>query len=247
MSIAENIARVRENIDAAAREAGRTGADIVLVGASKMNDAAACREAVAAGIDALGENRVQEMVQKLKEHAYDGAPLHFIGHLQRNKVRQVVGHVSLIQSAGSVELLREIEKAAARWEETGNSEGAELENTGKIEKFIQPVLLEVNIGGEAAKSGFAPEELYAAAELALSLPHIRVDGLMTIPPADADRAANLRYFDKVRRLYIDIGGNLFHNRFKYLSMGMSGDYEDAVRAGATMVRVGTAIFGARNY
>ena len=256
MTIAENIAVVREKIDAAAREAGRTGADITLVGASKMNDAAACREAVAAGIDALGENRVQEMVQKLGEHAYDGAPLHFIGHLQRNKVRQVVGHVSLIQSAGSEALLREIEKAAARWEETlleqGPGTGAEsvgtgTESVGTGGSFVQPILLEVNIGGEAAKSGFAPENLYAAAELALTLPHIRVDGLMTIPPADADRAANLRYFDEVRRLYIDIGGNLFHNRLEYLSMGMSGDYEDAVRSGATMVRVGTAIFGARNY
>ena len=111
MSIRENLEAIRAEIDAAARETGRTGADITLVGASKMNDAAACREAVAAGIDALGENRVQEMVQKLEQHAYDGAPLHFIGHLQRNKVKQVVGHVALIQSVGSLELLDEIEKA----------------------------------------------------------------------------------------------------------------------------------------
>ena len=105
MTIAENIARIRANMAAAAREAGRDPKEILLVGASKMNDAAACREAVAAGIDALGENRVQEMVQKLEQHAYDGAPLHFIGHLQRNKVKQVVGHVALIQSVGSTELL----------------------------------------------------------------------------------------------------------------------------------------------
>ena len=91
MSIAENITHIRQEIDAAARETGRTGKDITLVGASKMNDAAACQEAIAAGIDALGENRVQEMTEKLKENAYDGAPLHFIGHLQRNKVKQVVG------------------------------------------------------------------------------------------------------------------------------------------------------------
>ena len=111
MTIAENIARIRANMAAAAREAGRDPKEILLVGASKMHDAAACREAVAAGIDALGENRVQEMVQKLEQHAYDGAPLHFIGHLQRNKVKQVVGHVALIQSVGSLELLDEIEKA----------------------------------------------------------------------------------------------------------------------------------------
>ena len=113
MSVAENIARVRANMAEAARKAGRKPEEILLVGASKMNDAAACREAIAAGIDALGENRVQEMVRKLAEHAYDGAPLHFIGHLQRNKVRQVVGQAALIQSVGSLELLAEIEKAAA--------------------------------------------------------------------------------------------------------------------------------------
>lgn len=229
MSIAENIARVRENIAAAAREAGRRPEEITLVGASKMNDAAACREAAAAGIDALGENRVQEMVKKLGEHAYDGVPLHFIGHLQRNKVKQVVGSAVLIQSVGSLELLDEIERIAARLE------------------LVQDVLLEVNVGGEAAKSGFAPEAVSAAAEAALSRSHVRVLGLMTIPPADAERERNMRYFEKTRTLYVDISERLFHNELKCLSMGMSGDYEDAIRAGATMVRVGTAIFGARNY
>ena len=199
------------------------------MGASKMNGADACREAIAAGIDALGENRVQEMVKKLSENAYDGAPLHFIGHLQRNKVRQVVGHVSLIQSVGSLPLLDEIEKTAARL------------------GLRQDILLEVNIGGEAAKSGFAPKDVSAAAEAALSREHVRVWGLMTIPPADADRESNMRCFQEVHRLYVDINENLFHNELKYLSMGMSGDYADAIRAGATMVRVGTAIFGARDY
>ena len=229
MSIAENIARVREEIAAAAKEAGRDPGEITLVGASKMNDAAACREAIAAGIDALGENRVQEMTQKLGENAYDGAPLHFIGHLQRNKVKQVVGHVSLIQSVGSLELLDEIEKVAA--------------NKG----LVQDILLEVNVGVEEAKSGFAPADTDAAAEAALSRSHVRVLGLMTIPPADADRDTNMRYFEEVRALYVDIDRKLFHNNFKYLSMGMSGDFADAIRCGANMVRVGTAIFGARNY
>ena len=229
MSIAENIARVREEMAAAAREAGRAPEEITLVGASKMNDAAACREAIAAGIDALGENRVQEMTQKLSENAYDGAPLHFIGHLQRNKVKQVVGHVSLIQSVGSLELLDEIEKVAA--------------NRG----LVQDILLEVNVGGEEAKSGFAPTGTEAAAEAALSRSHVRVLGLMTIPPADADRDTNMRYFEEVRALYVDIDRKLFHNELKYLSMGMSGDFADAIRCGANMVRVGTAIFGARHY
>ena len=229
MSIAENIARVRANIAAAAREAGRDPAEITLVGASKMNDAAACREAIAAGIDALGENRVQEMTAKLAEHAYDGAPLHFIGHLQRNKVNKVVGHVDLIQSVGSLELLDEIERVAA------------------ARDLVQDILLEVNIGREEAKSGFAPEEVLAGAEAAAARTHVRVQGLMTIPPADADREENLRYFQEVQALYVDMNTKLFHNELKYRSMGMSGDYEDAIRAGATMVRVGTAIFGARNY
>ena len=229
MSIAENIAQVRANIAAAAREAGRRPEEITLVGASKMNGAAACREAVAAGIDALGENRVQEMTAKLQEHAYDGAPLHFIGHLQRNKVRQVVGKAALIQSAGSLELLEEIEKTALRLE------------------TVQDVLLEVNIGEEAAKSGFVPAELLSGAEAALEKSHIRVLGLMTIPPAEAEREENLRSFDKVRALFLDMNEKLFHNSLQVLSMGMSGDYEDAVRAGATMVRVGTDIFGRRHY
>ena len=229
MSIAENIAQVRANIAAAAAEAGRPPEEILLVGASKMNGAAACREAIAAGIDALGENRVQEMTAKLAENAYAGAPLHFIGHLQRNKVRQVVGKAGLIQSVGSPELLDEIEKAAARLELT------------------QDILLEVNIGEEAAKSGFPPAELFRGAQAALEREHLRVLGLMTIPPADASREENLRYFDKVRALFIDINEKLFHNSLRYLSMGMSGDYEDAIRAGATMVRVGTAIFGSRHY
>ena len=229
MSIAENIAEIRAKIEAAAKEAGRDPKEITLVGASKMNDAAACKAAIAAGIDVLGENRVQEMTQKLSEDAYVGAPLHFIGHLQTNKVRQVVGKVDLIQSVDSVRLLDAIQKEAAR------------------QGICQDILLEVNIGGEDAKSGFAPEDIFAAAEQALTKEHVRVCGLMTIPPFDADRDTNIQYFKKVQALYVDINEKLFHNELKCLSMGMSGDYEDAIACGATMVRVGTAIFGARNY
>lgn len=229
MSIRENIERIRREIDQAARETGRTGADITLVGASKMNDAEACQEAIAAGIDVLGENRVQEMTAKLAQNAYDGAPLHFIGHLQRNKVKQVVGKAALIQSVGSEELLREIDRQA--------------EKLG----LVQDILLEVNIGGEAAKSGFAPAALADAAALAKTLPHVRVRGLMTIPPADASREENMVYFQKVHALYVDINEKMYDNKWEYISMGMSGDFADAIRCGSNMVRVGTAIFGARNY
>lgn len=229
MSIAENIARVRANIAAAAKEAGRDPSEITLVGASKMNDADACRQAIAAGIDVLGENREQEMTKKLAEHAYDGAPLHFIGHLQRNKVKNVVGKVAMIESVGSLELLSAIDKQAEKLD------------------IVQDILLEVNIGGEEAKSGFAPAQLEDAARAAQAMSHVRVRGLMTIPPADSDRDTNIRYFQEVRALYVDINEKLFHNELKCLSMGMSGDFEDAIRNGATMVRVGTAIFGARYY
>lgn len=229
MSIGENMAAIRARMARAALAAGRDPAEILLVGASKMNDAAACREAIAAGIDALGENRVQEMTAKLAENAYDGAPLHFIGHLQRNKVRQVVGRVALIQSVGSLELLAEIDRQAEKL------------------SLVQDVLLEVNIGGEESKSGFAPGVLYAAAETARTFSHVCVRGLMTIPPVEAEPHGNLPYFEKVAQLYVDISRNLYDNDFKYLSMGMSGDFEDAISAGATMVRVGSAIFGHRQY
>ena len=204
MTITEHIAAVRREMAEAARESGRSERDIFLVGASKMNDAAACQEAIAAGVDALGENRVQEMTAKLAQNAYDGAPLHFIGHLQRNKVRQVVGKAALIQSIGSEALLREVEKEAAR------------------QQLVQDILLEVNIGGEEAKSGFAP-------------------------PVETVPHGNLVYFEKMHRLYVDINGKIYDNKLEYISMGMSGDFADAIRAGSNMVRVGTAIFGARDY
>lgn len=227
--IKQNIAEIRAKIEAAAIEAGRDPKEITLVGASKMNDSDACRAAIAAGIDVLGENRVQEMTQKLSENAYDGAPLHFIGHLQRNKVKQVVGKVDLIQSIGSLSLLEAVDKEAEK------------------QGLVQDILLEVNIGEEEAKSGFFPADIEAAAAAAKELKNVRVRGLMTIPPFDATREENLAYFRRVRALFVDINEKMFHNELEHLSMGMSGDYEDAIRTGATMVRVGSAIFGARNY
>ena len=229
MTIAENIHAIRARMADAAQRAGRDPKEILLIGASKMNDAAACQAAIAAGIDALGENRVQEMAAKLQEHAYDGAPLHFIGHLQRNKARQVVGTAALIHSVSSLELLEEIGRLAER------------------QGLVQDVLLEVNIGGEQSKSGFAPDVLRGAAERAAAIPHVRVRGLMAIPPIQREPHGNLPFFAKVARLYVDIGRDLYDNKFDYLSMGMSDDFEDAIAAGATMVRVGSAIFGHRQY
>ena len=229
MTIADNIRSIRERMARAALAAGRKPEEVILVGASKMNGAAACREAIAAGIDALGENRVQEMRGKLEEGAYEGAPLHFIGHLQRNKVRQVVGAASLIHSVSSLELLEEIDRQA--------------EKRG----LVQGILLEVNMGGEESKSGFAPGEVRRAAERARTRRHVRPLGLMTIPPVLRESHGNLPFFQEVFRLYVDISENLYDNEFKYLSMGMSDDFEDAIAAGATLIRVGSAIFGQRQY
>ena len=228
-NIAENIRSVRERMDAAAAAAGRRGEEILLVGASKMNGADACRAAIAAGIDALGENRVQELLEKDAQGAYEGAPLHFIGSLQRNKVRQIVGRVDLIHSVSSLELLREIDRQADK------------------RGLVQPVLLEVNIGEEASKSGFSPHALFDAAAAARDFAHTEVQGLMAIPPVQQEEHGNLPYFQQVFALYIDINRKLYHNRLKYLSMGMSDDFEDAIAAGANVIRVGSAIFGPRNY
>jgi len=230
MGIAENIAEIRARMADAAARAGRDVSEITLLGASKMNDASACREAIAGGIDALGENRVQEMTRKMAEHAYDGRPLHFIGHLQKNKARQVVGKVELIHSIDSPELLSEVSRAA--------------EKAG----VVQNVLLEVNIGMEESKSGFEYGAVEAALDEAETLSGVRVCGLMAIPPISSESGANTPYFEKMRDLFVDISPRLLHNSNKiYLSMGMSDDFEDAIAAGSTLVRVGTAIFGRRNY
>ena len=229
MSIAENIAAVRARIAAAAESAGRKPGDILLVGASKMNDAAACRAAIAGGLTALGENRVQELLEKDAQGAYEGASLHFIGRLQRNKVKYLVGRVDLIESIDSLALLQEVQRLAGK------------------RGVIQDILLEVSAAGEESKGGLPMDAVVPAAEAALAMPNLRVRGLMTIPPVSADPRESLPYFEKVRALYVDINEKMFHNELEYLSMGMSGDFEEAIRAGATVVRVGTAIFGARNY
>ena len=230
MSIAENIAQIRANMDAAARAAGRDPKDILLCAASKMNDAARVREAVAGGVDCCGENRVQELTEKLPQGAYDGVPVHFIGHLQTNKVNKVVGKVDLIQSVDRLDLLDCINKAALRL------------------GIRQDILLEVNIGEEPQKGGFTVEE---AAQLAARMgeyPGVFLKGLMAIPPISEKKGENCKYFAKMRQLFIDIGAKKYDNvGMVCLSMGMSDDYEDAIAEGSTMIRVGTAIFGARVY
>ena len=230
MSIEENVALVRRNIASAAAEAGRNAGEILLVAATKMNDAGRIQRAIAAGVDVCGENRVQEMLEKNALGAYRGAPLHFIGHLQKNKVRQVVGLAALIHSVHSRELLEEISQIA--------------EKRG----IIQDVLLEVNIGGEASKSGFSPEDIPAALEFSARLLALRTRGLMAIPPICAFPEENRPYFLRMKQLFVDNAAKKYDNVcMDFLSMGMSGDYTEAVNCGANMVRVGSAIFGARVY
>ena len=230
MSIAENVKAVKENIAAAAIRCGRDPSEIKLVAATKMNDTGRVKQAIAAGVDICGENRVQELQQKLAEGAYVGCPLHFIGHLQKNKVKAIVGKVELIHSVDSVALAQEINKRAAAL------------------GLVQDILLEVNIGAEEAKSGFAPEELSNALDELAQLGSVRVLGLMAIPPICEISENNRPYFRRMKQLFIDIGQKKYDNVFmQLLSMGMSADYEVAVEEGANLVRVGTGIFGARNY
>ncbi len=230
MSIEENVKRIREQIAHAAQEVGRDPSEIRLCAATKMNDTAAVRAAIAAGVSCCGENRVQELTQKLSEHAYDGAPVHFIGHLQTNKVRQVVGRVALIQSIDSIHLLDAVNAEAAK------------------RGIRQDVLLEVNIGNEPSKSGFSENALQSFLDEMPLYSNICIRGLMAIPPISENEGDNVKFFRKMSELYVDIQGKKYDNvRVDCLSMGMSADFADAVRCGSTMVRVGTAIFGARRY
>ena len=230
MSIAENVARIRAEMEKAAIAAGRDPKEILLCAATKMNDAEAVREAIRAGVDCCGENKVQELTQKLKENAYEGAPVHFIGHLQTNKVKQVVGKVDLIQSVDSERLLAAIHKEAEK------------------QGIVQDILLEINIGGEESKSGFSPENILPVLENMGQYPNIRIKGLMAIPPISEKNGDNLKYFKKMCNISVDISEKKYDNvRVECMSMGMSDDFADAIRCGSTMVRVGTAIFGARDY
>lgn len=229
MSLEEKVAQVKANIAAAAREVGRDPSEITLVAATKVQTSDTIRQAIAAGVTICGENRVQEMTAHLADDAYAGAALHFIGHLQTNKVKQVVGRVDLIESVGSEHLLDAIQAQAAKLD------------------LVQDILLEINIGGEESKSGISPDELPTLAQKAAACPNVRLRGLMAIPPVAEGPDGNRPFFQKMRQLYVDISRKMSDNgtTIDCLSMGMSGDYEDAVREGATLVRVGTALFGPR--
>ena len=227
MSLEEKVAQVKANIAAAAREVGRDPSEITLVAATKVQTSDTIRQAIAAGITICGENRVQEMTAHLDDDAYAGAALHFIGHLQTNKVKQVVGRVDLIESVGSEHLLDAIEAQAAKLD------------------LVQDILLEINIGGEESKSGISPDELPALAQKAAACPHVNLRGLMAMTPNVANVENNRHYYLQMREIYDKIREQDRFPGFSILSMGMSSDYELAVECGSNMVRLGRALFGAR--
>lgn len=228
--MAEAVAEIRRRMDAAAREAGRDPASVQLCAACKTHTPETIALSARLPIDLFGENHVQELCANFDAGAYCSKPVHFIGHLQTNKIKKVLGKASLIQSVDSAHLLAALEKEAAKLDIT------------------QDILLEVNIGGEASKTGVSPDELWALLDTAAAQPHLRVKGLMAIPPVNDDDAENRALLRQVYKLFVQAGERGYENvRMEMLSMGMSGDFENAIREGATLVRIGTAIYGARDY
>ncbi|MDK2810625.1 MAG: dependent protein [Petroclostridium sp.] len=227
----DNISNIRTRIAQAAERAGRNAEEITLVAVTKTVDAGIINEAIKLGINHIGENKVQEIIQK-----YDlidrtqGVKWHLIGHLQTNKVKYIVDKVDLIHSIDSVKLAMEVNKRAE-----------------KINKIME-VLIQVNVAGEESKFGISVEQCDEFVKEISRLPNIRVKGLMTIAPYTQDPEEVRPYFRKLKDLSIDIKQKKYDNvDMEYLSMGMTGDFEVAIEEGANIVRVGTAIFGQRQY
>ncbi len=224
----ENYKEIKENIEAAALKSGRKYEDITLLAATKTVPYEVINHAINSGITHIGENRVQEFLSK-EDFICKDVHRHFIGHLQTNKVKDIVGRVELIQSVHSLKLARVIDEQS--------------EKRG----IVTDVLAEINIGEEESKSGFSADEIFEIAEQIKEFKSIRLKGLMAIPPICENSQQNIKYFDKMYKLFIDIRGKTRDNNIEILSMGMSDDYECAIECGANMVRLGTALFGRRNY
>lgn len=228
--VAQNVRAIMQQVRDTALQAGRDPSEVQVMAVTKTVDPVLVNAAIGAGITLLGENKAQELCAKYDSYHKDGVQIHFIGHLQTNKVRQIVDKVSMVESVDSIKLAREIDRHCAA--------------IGKV----MDVLLEVNIGREENKTGVFPELLPALLEEAGNLEHIRVRGLMTIPPVCETEEEVLQYFSQMRQLFIDIKQKKHDNiSMEILSMGMSADYLAAVRCGSNIVRIGTAMFGQRNY
>ncbi len=223
-----NFAEIMERLQKAAEKSGRKPQDIILLAATKTVDAETINYAISKGIDYIGENKVQELLSKNDDIV--GAHRHFIGHLQTNKVKDIIEKVELIQSVDSLKLANEISKQAV-----------------KFAKEID-ILLEVNIGGEESKWGFTIENLEENLREIAVLPNIHIKGLMAIPPICENKEDNRKYFRQMYKLFIDIGVKKIDNSsMDILSMGMSDDFDVAVEEGANLIRLGTALFGRRIY
>ncbi len=224
--ISENIKRVKEKIANAAIKSGRSENDITFVCVTKNFLPDDINAAISCGISDIGENRVQEMCDK-----YDKVfpkKWHLIGHLQTNKVKYIVDKADLIQSVDSVKLLNEIENQAAK------------------KDVVSEILLQVNTSGEETKFGASTEEMYELCERASSMKHVKVRGFMTIAPLYVSNISNTLHFNNTHKLCLDIMKKKYDNiSMDYLSMGMSGDFEEAIMCGSNMVRIGSAIFGKR--
>ncbi len=227
--IRENVIRVRKNIEAACRKAGRDSQEVTLIAVSKTKPVSMLMEAYECGCREFGENKVQELVKKYEEMPKD-VRWHMIGHLQRNKVKYIVGKTVLIHSVDSLNLAEEISKEA-------------------VKKKIQvSILIEVNMAGEETKYGVKPQDAEKLVREISLLPGIRIEGLMTVAPYVDDPEENRQYFEQLRQLSVDIKQkNIDNINMNVLSMGMTGDYMVAVEEGAIFVRVGTGIFGERQY
>ena len=224
------IYQVRCNIAKAAESVGRDPKEILLCAVCKTQPTETVRESADLNLDLFGENHMQELVVNFDNGAYLEKPVHFIGHLQTNKVKKVVGRASVIQSVDSLHLLEAIEKEAAK------------------QQIVQDILFELNIGQEATKTGAPIDALWQLFEKAEAMHNIRVRGLMAIPPAFDNSDESRRHFEALRKLFEEAQARRFDNAMlDTLSMGMSASYEAAIKEGSTLVRVGTAIYGARNY
>ena len=229
MSLSENLKEVQDNIEEAILRCGRNKDDVTLIAVSKTKPVSMIQEVYDLGVRDFGENRVQEILEK-----YDQLPKdirwHLIGHLQTNKVKYIIDKVCLIHSVDSYKLACEISKEAVKHSVTAN------------------ILIEVNVAGEESKFGVSPDEVEDLIKEIAKLPGICIKGLMTVAPYVVDSEENRRFFVKMKQLVVDISRKSIDNVcMDYLSMGMSGDYTVAVEEGSTMVRVGTSIFGERNY
>ncbi len=228
--VAQNVQTILEQVNQAAINAGRNPQEVRVMAVTKTVDPLLVNAAIAQGITLLGENKAQELCAKYDSYHKDGVDIHFIGHLQTNKVRQVVDKVSMIESVDSIKLAKEIEKQCAA-----------------IDKVME-VLIEVNIGKEENKTGAMPEEVLPLLKEISKFQHVRVKGLMTIPPVCENKEELSQYFSRMSELFIDIKQKKYDNiSMEILSMGMSGDYKIAIGHGSTIVRIGTAMFGQRNY